>query len=367
MKTFVLLGGYGGAGQELSRLLLRETDAELVLAGRDTAKAARLAAALNGERPGRARAARADARDPASLAAVLRGSALLIDLTPGGGHVGGLARAALDAGADYLDIHFQLGALEQLLPLAQDFERAGRLLLTQAGCHPGLPAALVRAAAPFFDEYRSALVGMGLSMRVENETTALELVDELMTAEGTIFADGAWRKAGNRDMRALDLGPRFGVRQCFPMRMAELESLPGALGLRECGVLVAGFNPVADWFVLPLILLCGRLGLIRMRPLLARLFTWSINTFSKDAPGMSFALAATGARQGAPASLRLVVDHPSPYALTAIPVAACLRQYLAGGLCAPGLRFMGQVADPRRLLDDMARMGVRVDWSRQPD
>lgn len=364
MKTIVLLGGYGAAGRELAPLLLRETEARLVLVGRSQDKAEALAGALDREHPGRVRAAQCDATAPESLAGALRGAALLVDLSPGGDHVGGLARAALKAGADFLDIHFQQGVLEQLLPLAEDFDSAGRLLLTLAGSHPGLPAALVRAATPHFDECHSALVGMGLSIRVENETTALELVDGLMTARGALYEDGAWREARNSDVRNLDLGPRFGVQPCYPMRMAELEALPRQFGLRRAGVYVAGFNPVVDWALLPLIILCGRVGLRGMRPLLARLFTWGVNAFARDAPGMSLCLEASGVRQGRPLRLRLQLDHPSPYALTAIPVAACLRQWQDGSLAARGLRFMGQAVDPLRLLEDMARLGVSVGWER---
>ena len=266
----------------------------------------------------------------------------------------------MEAEADYLDIHFQAETLDLLSPLARDFEARGCLLITQAGSHPGLPAALVRTAAQQFDQYHSALVGMGLRMRVENATTALELVDELMTAKGTLFADGAWREAVNNDMRTLDLGPRFGLRMCYPMRMVELETLPEALGLRETGVWVAGFNPVVDCLLIPLMLLCGKFGLRSARSLLARLFTWGVNEFTVGEPGMSISMEAAGLRLGQPASCRIVLDHPSPYRLTAIPVAACLLQYLDGELAGPGLHLMGQAVNPQRLLADMARMGISV-------
>ncbi len=47
------------------------------------------------------------------------------------------------------------------------------------------------------------------------------------------------------------------------------------------------------------------------------------------------------------------------YALTAIPVVACVRQWLAGPR-RPGLWFQGQYAEPEALLRDMARMGVAI-------
>ncbi|MBU1041479.1 MAG: saccharopine dehydrogenase NADP-binding domain-containing protein [Proteobacteria bacterium] len=360
MKTFVLLGGYGGAGRALAPLLLSETNARLIIAGRNQEKAQRLADALAVGHPGRVTAAMADAAQPKSVEALLQGSAMLIDLTPNSARSAAMARAALEAEADYLDIHFQANAFNELAPLACDFEARGRLLITQAGSHPGLPAALVRAAAQQFDQYHSALVGMALRMRVENATTALELVDEIMTVRGALFADGAWREARNSDTRTLDLGPRFGLRMCYPMRMVELEPLPEALGLRETGVWVAGFNPIVDWLLIPFMLLCGKLSLRFARPLLARLFTWGVNAFTVGEPGMSICIEAVGLRLGQPATCRIVLDHPNPYVLTTIPVAGCLLQYLDGEIAKPGLHIMGQAVNPRRLLKDMARMGINV-------
>ncbi len=46
-KNLLILGGYGNTGRPLARLLLQETDAHLLLAGRDLAKALALAAKLN--------------------------------------------------------------------------------------------------------------------------------------------------------------------------------------------------------------------------------------------------------------------------------------------------------------------------------
>jgi len=362
MKPLVLLGGYGGAGRDIAALLLRETDACLVIAGRDLAKAEAFAEQLAAGSPGRVNAAQADADRPESLGPLLRDACLLLDLTPGAKRAHGLALAALRAGADYMDIHFQQTALEGLAPLSRDYEAAGRLLLTQAGSHPGLPAVLVRAASARLDACRSALVGMGLAMRVETQATALELVEEIMFAEGALCEDGVWRTARGSDIRVFDLGPRFGRRACYPMRMPELEALPGLIGLRETGAFVAGFNPVVDCALIPLLLACGRLGLRSATPLLARLFTWGVNTFSRGEPHMALCVDAQGERQGGPASARLLVEHPSPYLLTAAAVVAYLRQYLDGGLTGNGLRFMGHAAEPERILADMARMGVRVAW-----
>ena len=45
--------------------------------------------------------------------------------------------------------------------------------------------------------------------------------------------------------------------------------------------------------------------------------------------------------------------------MTAIPVVACVRQWLAGPR-RPGLWFQGQYLEPEALLRDMARLGVTI-------
>ena len=58
-----------------------------------------------------------------------------------------VAEAALAAGADMIDILVHDAMPGRLEPLGPRIAAAGRQMITKAGCHPGLPAALVRAAA----------------------------------------------------------------------------------------------------------------------------------------------------------------------------------------------------------------------------
>ena len=51
-KTFLILGGYGGVGRSLARLLLQETDIRLVLAGQTIEKANENYSAFSPDLPG---------------------------------------------------------------------------------------------------------------------------------------------------------------------------------------------------------------------------------------------------------------------------------------------------------------------------
>jgi saccharopine dehydrogenase (NAD+, L-lysine-forming) len=357
--TLVLLGGYGGAGRALALPLLQETGARLVIAGRDVRKAEAFAQCLDVKHPGRVRWAGADASHPAQAAALLAPGDVLLDLTTAWEQAPALALAALDAGADFLDIHYQRASARALAPLDAPFRRAGRTLITQAGCHPGLPSAMLRAAAERLDRIHAARLGMALRFRVESLATALELVDEIGEGEGLTYRAGNWSE--DASMLTLDLGPRFGKKTCYPMTMEELLGMPAQLGLQELSLRVAGFNPVADSLVLPLILLGARLRARRARLALARLLAWSVNAFTRGENAIAFSIDAEGERGGRPAKERLVVDAHDPYGLTAWPVAACLRQHLAQRF-APGLAYMGHAVEPAALLDDVARLGACVRW-----
>ena len=52
--------------------------------------------------------------------------------------------------------------------------------------------------------------------------------------------------------------------------------------------------------------------------------------------------------------------------LTAVPVVACLLQYLDGSCRRPGLWCQANIVDPERLLRDIERLGVAVQIDVQP-
>jgi hypothetical protein len=357
-KIFVL-GGYGGTGRRISEWLLRETDAQVIVGGRNLEKAEELRDRLNRQYPGqRAAAAFADASDAASLQAAFGGASLVIDASIAVAHARTVALAALDSNCDYLDFHFEQSVLPALELLAPRVKAAGRCFITQAGFHPGLPAAFIRYAAPEFERYDSAIIGMAMSQKVEKPESLYELVDILNDYKVDVFKGGAWKPAGSGDFRTIDFGPRFGARTCYPLQMAEIRAMPDMFGLRETGVYVAGFNWFVDYVVFPLAILLFKIKKGLGRELIAKLLWWGINRPSRSR-GVSFVLDAAGKKGGVPVTLRLIAEHDDAYEFTAIPVVACVRQFL-DGVIAPGLWMMGHAVEPDRLFEDMARMGIPI-------
>ena len=103
----LVLGGYDGAGSSISRLLLQETDCDIVVAGRHDAKALDLSERLNAKFPGaRASGVFADASQSESLKLALQGVNLIISASTSLDYVEVVAKASLRENIDYLDIHY---------------------------------------------------------------------------------------------------------------------------------------------------------------------------------------------------------------------------------------------------------------------
>lgn len=125
----LVLGGYGNAGLPLARLLLAHTDAIITLAGRSLEKAQRAAACLEVVEchGGRIGGVRADAADPLSRRQAFDGVTMVVVASSTAQHAGNVARTALAAATDYLDIQYST-AKNAPLAVPGGGDSAGRLL-----------------------------------------------------------------------------------------------------------------------------------------------------------------------------------------------------------------------------------------------
>src|SRR4030066_214172 len=99
----MILGGYGNTGRALARLLLQESDARLVLAGRNMDKAKQLADELNRTYKGdMVRGMRVDASDMASLRQAFHGIDFVVVAFSTAQYTPPVAEAALEARVGYL-------------------------------------------------------------------------------------------------------------------------------------------------------------------------------------------------------------------------------------------------------------------------
>jgi saccharopine dehydrogenase (NAD+, L-lysine-forming) len=359
--TLLVLGGYGGTGKVFCRYLLKETHVHVIVAGRNRQNAEEWAETLRREfPPERISARHVDASDRDSLREAFRNVDLVLVAATTTQYAQQIAEAAIDAHIDYLDIYYQQSVYPVLEALTQRIRESGQCFITQAGFHPGLPAALIRKGAGYFDTYDTAIVAFAMVARIEKPESVYELVDALADYKADVFKEGQWRRATYNDAVKIDFGSRFGVKSCVPLDMIEIRNMPVMYRLRDVGVYAAGFNWFVDYVIFPLIVLSQMIRKGMLRHFWARALIWGMNNVSRADEGLVFLLHAAGSKAGNHLDVDIRCEHRSAYDFTVIPVIALMTQYLDGSIRQPGLWMMGHIVDPDRLLGDMRRMGVDV-------
>jgi saccharopine dehydrogenase (NAD+, L-lysine-forming) len=362
MTKILILGGTGSTGSLIAHHLIEQTDAEVTIASRRLEKAEALAADLGRNHPGRVHAVRAEAADTQSLRAAFPGHALVVVASPTTAHTANVARAAIEAGSDYLDVQLGTQKRATLKSLAAEIEQARRCFITEAGFHPGLPSALVRFAAAHLDRLDSAITAgyLGLNREIPYSDAVEELADLFRHYNGRIFTGGHWTHPETWQMRKIDFGGDIGRKRCFSLYFEELENLPRLYpALREVGFFISESHWANEWIVAPLVIAMLKTVPFAKRTI-GRFLWWGMIKFRKPPYRTEVMVQAAGMHAGQQTRFAAAVSHRDAYELTAIAVAAALLQYLDGSTKKPGLWLMGQLAEPVRLFTDMKRMGVKL-------
>jgi hypothetical protein len=146
------------------------------------------------------------------------------------------------------------------------------------------------------------------------------------------------------------------------MSLEEMWALPEMLGLGELGLYGAGMNWFVDYLVIPAAFVSGKVRKGLGREILASLMVNALERFSPLQEEVAVVMEAVGKDNAGPKKVRIAVRHNDAYFITAVPVVACVRQYLQEKI-PPGLNIMGHAVDPEILIKDLQRMGVEVECS----
>jgi saccharopine dehydrogenase (NAD+, L-lysine-forming) len=339
------------------------------LAGRTIEHADAAAAQLNAQFEGNRVSTRyADAADVLSLTEALEGVDFIIVASSSSVYADQVARAALEAGVDYLDVQYSTKKTAALKALEGKITDSGYCFITDGGFHPGLPAALVRYVAPFFDHLKTAVVGSVIKVDwaslTMSDSTVYEFMEEIIDFEALVFKEGQWKKArmqGMMDSITMDFGGAFQKQNCVPMFLEEMRPIPDMFpSLSRTGFFVGGFNWFVDWLIFPIAVFGLKLFPHAARRPLGMLMKWGLDTFSKPPYGTVLKIEAQGEKESKDKAVNVSIYHEDGYMLTAIPVVACLLQYLDGSLKKPGLWTQANIVEPNRLIMDIERLGADV-------
>ena len=363
MARVLIVGGYGNAGWRVAEGLLRDSDAELMLAGRNPGRATQLAATLPIDRRGRVSFRRLDATDAQAVAAALDDIDLLIVAAGSTRVCLACARAAISRATDYLDIQFNHAKERVLAELRGQFVAAGVVSVTEGGFHPGVPGAMIRLMASCVPGLARARVSSVIevdwaSLGVLSDSTVSEITDQVADFRMAELADGHWRKSTRR--MKVDFGAPFGIRKVVPMDLPELHEVADSLPqLRQVGFYVGGFGPVIDTAVLPLVWMATRIPSERAAAAGGRLLVASLRRFSK--PPFGTVLQLDGGLPGGPDRTLMRVGHADAYLLTAEPAVSAAQMILAGPAHPPGLYRQASFVEPVTFFRDIEAAGVNVE------
>jgi hypothetical protein len=363
-KHILILGGYGRAGIETAKNLLKRTSLHLILAGRDAETAQKSALDLNRVYGDDCTSGiRVDASDAESLESAFKQCDLVAVCMPYRDNARLVLEKALAAGIDYIDINGDKEKHEILKELSYPITRAHLSYLLEGGEVPGLPSALALLAGRHLDRVHKIVIG---SVWKDPDMPYGSVYDIMTHLGGNnppfVYREGVWRKVPLIAARRIFFGSPYGWKTCFPIDLHEMRGIPEIMGVDHIGVYQAGIN----WFVDSLALIWSVLGLGKGEKALQkgiRLFLRGNKLFTRKPFGMAVALDAVGVKGNERKKLSVRLSHNDLYTATGIVLAAFIFQMIDGTIKRPGVYFAGHAADGDRLLQDCNDMGMGLTMS----
>jgi len=368
-KTFLILGGTGNTGLKIAEFLLKYTDSKVILAARNVDKIEVAVKQFQDTYASyKISGITADATDKRSLIKAFKNIDMVIVASGTAKFVNIVAQAAMDAKVDYLDIQYSTEKIQILKHLEDGIKKSKSLFITDAGFHPGLPAALIRRSALEIEQVKTANIysviqqdWKSLNLSLE---TKVEFVRELANYDPRFLENGKWKRASmmtTRDFKKIDFGEPIGLKTCTPMNFEELKGVPKEIpSLQNSGFYITGFNWFVDMVLMPIgfvwVKVFKNFGLKSISKMMFR----SLERNSKPPFVTILKLKSSGNENGKHIDFSIELSHKDGYWFTAIPVVACLQQYIKGDLPSSGLWCMGNVVQPKELLKDMAKMGIKI-------
>jgi len=337
LHTILVLGGYGFFGARISACLAQDRDLHLIVGGRDGARASALAGSM-GLEPTQGVAIDANEPQLADQLAELGVDTLIHTAGPFQGQDYGVARAAIAAGANYLDLADGRDFVAGISTLDAQAKAMGVLVTSGASSLPALSSAVVDRYRGRFQRLDAIRMGIGSGARSPGLATMREVFGYI----GRPFVRlerGAWvRTHGWQDTRLVRFPAPVGRRLLGSCDVPDLNLFPVRYAGVQTVTFHAGFASAAGHLVVWLASFAVRLGVLPSMVPLARplhgLARW-LEPYASDRGAMFVAMegvAADGAHLKLVWHLLAARNH-GPY----IPCGAsiALARALAAGAALP--------------------------------
>jgi saccharopine dehydrogenase (NAD+, L-lysine-forming) len=368
--TFLILGGYGNAGRLIANLLLGESKSNVIISGRNLNRAESFAEELNKNYLGnRVKAIQVDAQNADQLKLAFRDITMVVAASSTAALTEIVATSAIQSNIDYFDIQFSHEKIRILRTLENKIIRSGLCFITDGGYHPGIPAAMIRYATTRMNLVTEAVVGAIMNINWKayqfSDETIREFTDELKVGSPLVYKNGLWEKArwgGMFDTLKMNFGASYGKKELFPMFLEEMRELPIKFPtLKKTGFYIGGMDWFSNWISFPLAATWFYVFPRSQATWIRSMIFWGMKKFSKPPYFTCIRMESKGISMGKSMRYDVTLSHADGYMFTAIPVVACLKQYIEGDSKKPGLFTQGEIVEPVQFMHDMKRMGIQVE------
>lgn len=223
----LVLGGYGHFGGRICRSLAADAGMDIVVAGRDQARADAFIAAIPSPRARLAAAVvDAEAPDLATRIGALAPDLVIHTAGPFQGRDYAVAAAALDSDAHYIDLADGRGFVAGIGALDAAARSAQRWVISGASSVPGLSAAAVAALRPRFACLDHIEIGISPGNRTPRGLATTRAILGYVGQSYPVLIDGRWRPVhGWQSLRRI-VYPGLGTRWLARCEVPDLTVLP---------------------------------------------------------------------------------------------------------------------------------------------
>jgi saccharopine dehydrogenase-like protein len=357
--TFGITGGYGAAGRSVASELVKSSEGEILIGGRDLARGKTLADELGS----RVSATNLDILDARSLDDFCSRCSIIVNCA---GPVMALqdrvAQAAFRSRCHYIDAADLRLVKDKMLPHTREMEDLGLSFVISAGWMPGLSELLPAYAEKQARTCMATIESLSVFFGDSGEWSVSALRDAAWFLHHTglhragFFHKGEWTFAKSSEaMRRMDLGSPVGSGRFVLYSTPELAEI--GRRLKDCDVFIypylSGFRTAIATALMALFPLPERLGV--------RLFR---NVFRRNRlPVDGFAAARIlGSSQGLRQALtvQLVYRDRRDYWIHGFVLATVARKISEKNGVRAGVHYLADAVDPVEFLGELRTAGVEL-------